>query len=450
MKRLIIVVAMACIAQLSYSQITCPEPLTVTVPGSTAGAPLDATGIPEDSGCNAASGGLSGSIDVTVTGGSPSFIFNWTGPNGFTATTEDLADLGAGQYFVTITDDQGCTMELDFTIEEPEPLVITGVETDPLCSPDQGVPSGTIVTTTVVGTTDYTYAWTGPNGFTATTADVNGLEAGSYTVIVTDAENCTATASFTIEDVDPIAVNASIEDLECNTTINGPTGTITLEILNATDPINFTWTGPNGFTATTQNLTGLEAGIYNLNFTDNNGCSFDAEYEITEPEAVVCSLQSPTPGACGEHILCNGGTGTINATASGGTGVYEYSLDGTNFQSSPTFTVAAGTHTVTVRDESGCISTCDITLTEPTLLEGATCINPDECQTGEGEIQVQAAGGCAPYNVTYTTTGADLVPAQSGSLDITTDGGTATFTGATGGVEYIFTITDANGCVIGG
>ncbi len=595
MKRLLIVMAMICVASISYSQTTsCQGPLSVTIVGSTEGTPLDGEGVATDSQCNNGSGPLTGSIDLTITGGSLPYEFDWD--NG--QTTEDLSGLGTGTYAVTVTDANGCLMEFSFDISEPDPILVTGVETDLDCNSLSGDPTGAINLTVTGGTGAYTFAWSngettqdltglaaGPydvvvtdeNGCTAeasfeldepsaveisanlgplscnstngaadasieltvnggtgpytyswnngeSTSTITNLAAGTYVVVVTDSNNCTATDTWTIDDVDPIEVTASAVDPLCHELSGTPNGSIEIQVVGGTAPYTYAWS--NG--ETTQNITGLGAGTYTLDITDDNGCNFQAMYTLsqpdelvasgdvvepgcnaasgaptgainltvtggtgvytyawsngestqnidelaegtytvvvtdangctdeqvftlTEPDAVTCSLDSPVIGACGENILCNGGTGTLNVTAQGGTvgSGYEYSLDGVNFQSEPTFTVAAGTHTVTVRDANGCTSTCDYTLTEPEAIIAGTCVQDDQCQVDQGEIQVEAAGGCAPYTVTWTASnGATL---NETSQTINTSGGTVTFTGATGGETYTFTLTDANGCVIGG
>lgn len=593
MKRLLIVMALACLALTSYSQ-TCVGPLSVTIEGSTAGTPLDGSGIETDSECNNGSGPLTGSIDLSVTGGSTPYTYSWD--NG--ASTEDLSNLGAGTYAVTVTDAQDCSMEFSFEIEEPDPIEATGTTVALDCAPENGDPTGAIDLSVIGGTGTYTYAWsngattqdlsalaagtydvvvTDSNGCTdgasftidpvdpmsitpdlgplscnstngaadasigltvsggtapysynwsngETTQNIANLAAGTYDVTVTDSKNCSVEGSWTIDDVDPIEALAVVEDLSCNAASGAPDGSIDISVSGGTAPYTYSWS--NG--ASTEDISTLTAGTYTIDIQDANGCQFQATYTLnepdavaatgditepgcaaasglptgaidlsveggtgvytyawsngattqdladlpegtytvvvtdandctdtqtftlTEPDAVTCSLDSPVLGACGDNILCNGGTGTINVTATGGTpgAGYQYSLDGGAFQADPTFTTTAGTHTVTVQDANGCTSTCDITLTEPDAIIAGTCVQNDECQVDAGEIQVQADGGCAPYTITWTASNGATLDQTSQTID--TAGGTTTFTGATGGETYTFTLTDANGCVIGG
>ena len=129
-------------------------------------------------------GNTNGSIDLTVTGGTPGYTFNWsTG-----ATTEDINGLSAGDYTVTVNDATGdCETVRTFTVEEPTPLSITGS-----VSPDQGAGDGAIDITVSGGTPPYGYVWS--NG--ATTEDLGGVSFGDYTVTVTDSRGCEESESF--------------------------------------------------------------------------------------------------------------------------------------------------------------------------------------------------------------------------------------------------------------
>jgi len=141
-------------------------------------------------------GDMSGGIDLTVTGASGNYTFEWS--NG--ATTEDIYDLAAGTYTVTVTDAIGVSAERTIEITQPSELVLSATKVDVGFSPD---PIGSINLTVSGGTGPYSYAWTGPDGFTASTQDISKLEGGAYVVVVTDANNCEATLALVIEAKDP-------------------------------------------------------------------------------------------------------------------------------------------------------------------------------------------------------------------------------------------------------
>jgi hypothetical protein len=149
-------------------------------------------------------GGTSGEIDLTVTGGTSPYTYAWTGPGGPYAT-EDLTGLVAGTYSVVVTDDRGCTTTRTVTLTQPAALSVSGVRTNPSCPPgaQQNDQDGAIVLTVSGGTLGYSFAWTASNGGLVPSGQENNqnltnLRAGTYQVVVTDANNCTRTVSFTL------------------------------------------------------------------------------------------------------------------------------------------------------------------------------------------------------------------------------------------------------------
>ncbi|MEI6682906.1 MAG: SprB repeat-containing protein [Bacteroidota bacterium] len=139
--------------------------------------------------CN---GGSTGSIDLSVSGGSPGYTYAWS--NG--ATTQDISGLTAGNYTVTATDTKGCTSSLSKTITQAGSMTLgTGI-TNNTC-PSPAAPNGAITLTVNGGTSPFNYDWADVSG-TNNSQNRSGLAAGSYTVTVTDGNNCTATTTATI------------------------------------------------------------------------------------------------------------------------------------------------------------------------------------------------------------------------------------------------------------
>lgn len=162
-------------------------------------------------------GASTGSADLTVTGGTTpytSYVWTKTGTPGNYATTEDLDNLPAGTYNVTVTDSKGCTAVLSVEITQPPALALSTTKVDPTCPPDaqQNFADGSVNLTITGGAPGYTFSWTGPNGFTASTEDLSNRIAGTYTVVVTDSNSCTANTSVTLVYLNPNpAQPASIE-----------------------------------------------------------------------------------------------------------------------------------------------------------------------------------------------------------------------------------------------
>lgn len=211
--------------------------------------------------------GQSGAISLNVTGGTTPRTYSWTGPGGFTSTAQNITNLTAGTYNVTVTDANNCTGTAMATVTGPATGVSVNLasKTNVSCN---GGSNGTINITTVGGTPNYMYSWSdGP-----TAEDRSGLVAGTYTVTVTDTNGCTATRTETITQPAPLVLSLTKTDPTCPPGSNLPfsaNGSITVSVSGGSPNYSYVWSdGP-----TTQNRTGLQAGTYTVTVTDANGCT---------------------------------------------------------------------------------------------------------------------------------------------------------------------------------
>ncbi len=351
--------------------------------------------------CN---GSATGSIDLTVSGGTGAYTYSWTGG----ATTQDRSGLAAGTYTVTVTDANACTKTLSVTITEPTTIVLTETHVNVLCN---GALNGSIDLTVSGGVSPYTYSWTGG----ATTQDRSGIGAGTYTVTVTDANACTKTLSVTLTETSPLVLTETHVNVLCN---GSATGSIDLSVSGGSSPYTYSWTGG----ATTQDRSGLVAGTYTVTLTDANNCSKTLSATITEPSAVVLSTTQV-------NVLCNGSsTGSIDLTVSGGISPYTYSWTG-GATTQDRSGLAAGTYTVTVTDANACTKTTSVTITQPTALSlSGILTHPTNCFVANGTIDLSVSGGVPTY--TYSWTGGATTQDLSNVVEGT----------------YTVTVTDANGC----
>lgn len=202
-------------------------------------------------------GGNDGSIDLTVTGGTKPYSYLWNDGN----TDEDRTGLTAGTYKVTITDAHGCSTEASYTLKEPEcNIAVRGNVSNVKCYADI---SGTIDITVTGANGLIGYLWNDGN----TNEDRSGLPAGSYSVTVTDATKCTASASFTISQP---AKRLAIKLSTTNTTaIKACDGTAQIKIVGGTAPYTVVWS--DGYVG--MNRTGMCRGTYTVTVTDANGCT---------------------------------------------------------------------------------------------------------------------------------------------------------------------------------
>ncbi|MEZ4990989.1 MAG: SdrD B-like domain-containing protein, partial [Saprospiraceae bacterium] len=367
----------------------------------------------DDVDCN---GDDTGSIDLAVSGGTPAYTYSWS--NG--ATTEDISNLTAGTYDVTVTDANGCSKYGSFTINEPTDLVIdlgATVVNDADCNGDA---TGSIDLVVIGGTPNYTYAWS--NG--ATTEDITNLPAGTYDVTVTDAHDCIETASFTINEPEVLAIDTDatvVTDAACNADANG---SIDLMVSGGTEPYTYAWS--NG--ATTEDINGLSAGTYTVTVTDANGCSDEATFTIDEPEV----LEIDTDATVVSDAACNAdANGSIDLMVSGGKEPYTYAWsNGATTEDMNGLT--AGTYTVTVTDAHGCSDEATFTIDEPEVLvidTDATVVTDAACNAdANGSIDLMVSGGTAPYTYAWS----------NGAT-------TEDLSGLTVGT-YTVTVTDAQGC----
>ncbi len=362
-------------------------------------------------------GGSDGQATVSVSGGTPPYIYQWDNLQ----IDSTAIVLPAGTIGVTVTDAAGCTQTASVTITQPDSVSgFTTQANQVLCN---GGSSGTAVVIASGGTPGYTYQW---NDNANTQNDtVTNLAAGTYTVTITDNNQCTGTATIVITEP---AVLAATVDVDNNVACNGGnTGQLTVTPSGGTGPYTYLWTDPQAQTG--QTAAGLTAGLYGVTVTDDNGCEvIVSNVQVTEPTALDVVLSSTT------NITCHGdGDGTATVTASGGTPPYSYTWNAPGSQTLATATnLPPGNYDVTVEDANGCgFNVSGITIFEPdSLIAGIASFQNVNCNAGnDGQATGGAFGGTGAYTYFWT---------PSGSSEQTINDLTAG--------EYILLVTDANGC----
>ena len=381
-----------------------------------------------------------GNINLTVNGGQSPFTYSWTGPSGYVSNLEDINNLSAGTYSVTVTDANGCTETTGVTLTEPNVLTLTltpSVYNNGSNVSCNGGSNGSLTSSVNGGTTSYTYAWVGPNSFTSTAASPTGLQAGTYDLTVTDQNGCTAASSFTMTEPTAIQVTLSAPtlnggfEISCN---GGSDGSINSTVSGGASPYTYSWSGPGGFTSTSANPSNLSAGTYTVTVTDDNGCIEIENIVLTEPTVISGAVTTSSfPG--GNNVSCFGASdGTISLIASGGISPYTYAWSGPGgFTSSSNnlSQLVAGNYNVTITDDNNCTVTQTVTLTQPANLSISFAITDATCQGGsDGSITATVSGGSAPFTYSWSD------PNQQT---------TATASGLPEG-SFALTVTDANGC----
>ncbi len=365
----------------------CMESATTTVTEDTTPPTVDITGAGTIT-CDETS------IDLTATGTNIA-SYAWSGPSGFTANTADITTTVSGDYTVIVTAANGCTATATATILEDTTDPTASITNDgPLTCDKINV---TLATTT---TGAVTYAWTGPGGYTSTATDPVITEPGTYTLIVTAANGCTATATTTV-DQDITTPNASAQGatLTCNET------SVTLTGSSTTTGVTYTWTGPGGFNSNDQSPLVNNEGTYTLTVTSANGCTATATAEVLKDDSV------PEVNTTGGILTCMTTSVDLSATANVTTASYSWIGPSgfTSTEQNPTVT-EAGTYTVTVTGTNGCDVERTATVTfEDDLASGI--VNPTEVCAGEAAT-FEAVLGQAGTTYTWNF-GADATPSTS-------------------------------------
>ncbi|OFY87018.1 MAG: hypothetical protein A2236_00070 [Bacteroidetes bacterium RIFOXYA2_FULL_33_7] len=354
-----------------------------------------------DISCN---GNFDGSADLSVSGGTAPYTYDWNN----NAMTQDISDLLLGTYTVTISDANACEETATVVIAEPAVLVASIVGTDVLCFGDS---TGLANLSVSGGTTPYDFTWSNAES----TEDISDLAAGTYTVAVLDLNSCSANASVVIAESSELLASVVGSDITCNGLTDGEAN---LTVTGGVSPYTFAWDN----SATTEDLTELPAGTYNVVVTDSNACTTSATVVILDPTALSAS-------ATGTNVLCNGAaTGDADLTVSGGTAPYTYAWDN-SVTTQDLSNVVAGTYNVIVSDANACTANASVSITEPTAIVATTIVTgPWTSTSTDGTIDLTVSGGVSPYTFAWSN--------DSTSEDIS----------ISVAANYTVTVTDANGC----
>ncbi|HAA15072.1 MAG TPA: hypothetical protein DCE41_26600, partial [Cytophagales bacterium] len=372
-------------------------------------------------------GEFNGAVDVSVSGGGGTLDFDWTGPNGFTSTNEDIANLEAGTYILTVTDlATGCELIESFVVTENPEIVVTPTPNNPSAC---GATDGSITLAVSGGTGPYSFLWSDGS----TNQNLTGVGGGTYSVTVTDAATCSVDV-LNIDLNEPGGITSlsfSRVDVNCH---GDSTGSIDLTVIGGTAPFSYDWrNSSNQVVASTgtEDPSALPADTYTVVVTDANSCTAMGTVTILESPDIVLAETVRNVSTCGLT------DGRIIVEATGGAGGFTFEWKDTNGvlpgETNDTLdNVGAGIYTVIVTDANLCQdSISNIIISEPSDVTIDSSVVSDVTCFGDsnGEIALLIANGTPPYSISWTGTSQ------------TND----TITGLTAG-DYVVTITDASGC----
>lgn len=341
---------------------------------------LSVSGTVTNVNCN---GGSNGAVNITPAGGSPTYTFHWSN----NATTEDVSNLTAGTYTVTITDASSSTATASYTVTQPNVLTLNATPGTILCN------GGTASVTLSAGGGTPTYSYSGTT---------TNLSAGTYNYTVTDSKGCTANTSVTISQ--PAALQAGTNSSLVANCFGG-TASIVVSATGGTAP----YSGTGAFSAA--------AGPHTYTVTDANNCSTQLSITVTQPTQLSASATNDT-------IPCNGGSATVIVTAAGGTA--PYSGTGTFNPATP------GTYTYTITDAHNCATNATAVISADNGFSANAAVADAQCfGLCNGTINVTLTGGTAPFTYSWSdgTTTKDHANTCAGNYTQTiTDNGGCTFT----------------------
>ncbi len=353
---------------------------------------------------------------VSVTGGNTPYVYTWinTAPVSSTLTTNSLTGLSAGNYSVSVKDNNGCTLTATTNVATPN-VVISVNTSSLLCG---STANGSATVTSITGATGpFTYSWT-PSAQTSSVA--TGLSAQTYTVRVTDNASCTISQTLSIN-----APSISLTSSATTCTLSTGSATVNSVTGGAGAPYTYSWT-PSAQTGSV--ATNLAAGVYTVIVKDNANCPVTKTLTIgsDQPSLTV----STSSLLCG--TLANGSATVTSIT--GGIGPFTYSWMPSAQTGSVASNLGSGVYSVTVKGTSGCTVTQTLVITKPSV---TIATSPTGCKgtqpTGSATV-VAVNGGVAPY--AYSWDSGTMSNIASGTTVSNIDEG-----------AYVVNVTDANNCV---
>lgn len=351
-------------------------------------------------------GSTNGGVNLTPAGGTATYTYNWTGG----ITTQNLSNVAAGTYTVTVTDANHCTATASATVGQPAQIVLTPSSTNAGCGSSS---TGSASVSATGGSGSFSYHWnTG-----ATTATINNLSGGTYTVVVTDVNSsCTASASAVVNNSGSLVVTTNPTDVTCYGLSNG---SASVSETGGTGNITYTWS----VAGSGNTVNNLPAGTYTVTVSDAVGCTSVATQTITQPDSISISLFA-SPAACGTS------NGSVNATVTGGTvgSGYLYHWN-TGATTAAIGGLAGGTYTVTVTDANTCTAQKSAVVTSNSSLVANLIAGNATCHgEANGTASATVTSGTSPFQYHWNT-----------------GGQTSSISGLAAGTYYV-TITDSLGC----
>lgn len=380
------------------------------------GAPVLTVSSTTNVSCN---GGNDGTIILSATGGVGTHLFSINGGATF-QTSGSFIGLTAGIYPVLVKDAAGCTQGVKIIIGQAAAIMFTASSVSTSCN---GGNDGEIsVTSAIGGIGILSYSLNGTSY--QSSPDFSGLTAGTYTVYVKDAASCVAQNTITVNQPAAVTATFALTAAACNGSDNG---SIIVSVLGGTQP--YVYSIDDQESQPSNAFYDLTAGTYTITVEDANGCSFTGTATITQPTTITGTTTVT-------NSTCTNSNGGFLVVAAGGSGSgYQYSLDGTIFNTTGSFTaLPAGTYYIIVKDGTGC----------ETVLSTTIFDSNGPVITSSNSTDVGCNGGSDGTITINTVTGG--TGALSYSINAISWQSSTSFSGLSAGTYTVY-VKDVNGCI---
>ncbi|MBT8218338.1 MAG: gliding motility-associated C-terminal domain-containing protein, partial [Bacteroidia bacterium] len=306
--------------------------------------------------CN---GGIDGSINIVVNGGTSPYDYIWSDGYGF---SEDLSGLPSGTYILSVTDANGCQATISIDLVDPPLFSFNASTIDANC----GMVNGSI-SINILGTTPVTFDW--DNDIYDGQDTLTGLTAGSYAITVIDDNGCRQDTVIGLSSSTGLNTNVMEQDVLCK---GANDGFIYIETSGGTPPYNFDW--DNDLYDGQDTLNGLSPGIYAVTIGDQNNCTYISSFQITEPDQI--SVDTAV-----QYLACKGDdNGIIDLLVTGGSIPYTYNWNnGLPAQQDQTG-LSNGNYKYTITDANGCIYADSVIINDPLEFSVSATTNAPICE----------------------------------------------------------------------
>jgi len=337
----------------------CTEVASLNVPNNATNFSLAGASAPLTD-CSTNNGAIN--LNITPAG---SYTYLWSNA----ATDEDLNGLAPGTYTVSVTESGSCTATASFFVIDQRTNPVTSQTLTPeLC----GLADGSIDLSVLGGTAPYSFAWSSGQ----VTEDLANLSAGTYTVLLTDANNCTATASVTVPGN---AINFSLAGTASpNSSCIQNNGSVDLTL---NPPTGYTFTWSNG--TMTEDLVNISAGSYTVTVSAGGNCTSTANFTVASNVPTPQIAQTIVPSDCGQA------DGSIDLSVSGSPAPYQYFWSNGSVLEDLT-NILAGSYSVIVTAANGCTSVGNYTVTDNIFVPniGSSLTPATSCVVNNGAVDL--------------------------------------------------------------